>query len=181
MSVFNEMVSLAPKNYNGRAKEFIKDFYEIDPSSRTGLRWKQDRFRAKKGQEAGSHSESAGYFLVSDGYYGKLYAHQAIMFLATGKMSNRQNQIDHINGNPLDNRLENLRFVSATGNQRNANRKMQSNNTSGITGLHKVFMHGKLRWRAKYAGAVLYTGLNKDFAIKQLEEARANDPQYISN
>lgn len=184
MSILDSMVSLTlPKKptYKGRREDFINDFYEIDPTAKTGLRWTQNRVMMKKGDEAGSYQKSTGYFQVSDGYYGKLFAHQAIMFLATGKMSDRQNQIDHINGNGLDNRLENLRFVSATGNQRNANRKMQSNNTSGIVGLSEVFTYGKTRWRAKYAGWTLYTGLNKDYAIKQLEEARANDPQYISN
>ena len=43
-------------------------------------------------------------------------------------------QIDHINGNALDNRIENLRVVTRFDN--NKNRKKPSNNTSGFMGVH---------------------------------------------
>lgn len=42
-------------------------------------------------------------------------------------------QIDHINGDPTDNRLVNLREATAAENQRN--RGTQSNNTSGFKGV----------------------------------------------
>ena len=54
------------------------------------------------------------------------------------------NKIDHKNHIRNDNRLENLRNVSATQNQRN--KSMQHNNTSGQTGVHYVKKHK--RWRA---------------------------------
>lgn len=41
--------------------------------------------------------------------------------------------IDHINGNRLDNRLENLRFVNRT--QNNMNKGLRCDNTSGYTGV----------------------------------------------
>ena len=53
--------------------------------------------------------------------------------------------IDHINGNPLDNRLSNLRLTTPSENARN--RKISSLNTSGVTGVQKK-SRGK-PWRAQ--------------------------------
>ena len=160
-------------------KKDIKDCLKIDKNSKTGLCWTQDVGKVKAGDEAFTAIKSGGYYGGSFNY--KSYStHQVIMFLEHGKWSNNQLHIDHIDGNKLNNKVDNLRFVSATGNQRNANRKIQSNNTSGISGLSLSFRYGKDRWRAQYAGKELYTGLNRDLAIKKLEEARANDSQYIA-
>lgn len=52
--------------------------------------------------------------------------------------------VDHINGFKTDNRLCNLR--EATISQNNMNRGVQSNNSSGFKGLHKI-KNG--RWRAR--------------------------------
>lgn len=51
--------------------------------------------------------------------------------------------IDHINGNPQDNRIDNLRAVPHKVNRRNS--KRNNNNTSGHTG---IYAHGN-KWVAK--------------------------------
>lgn len=54
-------------------------------------------------------------------------------------------QIDHKNGNKLDNRKTNLRIVKGPGNQRNV--PMRKSNTSGYKG---VFWHKEnKKWRAQ--------------------------------
>ena len=78
------------------------------------------------------------------------------------------NQVDHINGDKLDNRFNNLRIVT---NKRNAwNRKYHDNNTSGFRGVYwyplrnkwvaQIRVHQKLihlgYWKSKIAGALAY-------------------------
>lgn len=57
--------------------------------------------------------------------------------LVMGLKSTNRLIVDHINGNKLDNRKENLRIVNASGNAQNANRKPSA---SGFMG---VFKEGK--------------------------------------
>lgn len=75
--------------------------------------------------------------------------------------------IDHLNGDTLDNRKENLR--ACTNSQNTKNRGKQKNNTSGYKG---VFAWGN-RWRAKIQsdGVVIHLGA---FDIKE-DAARAYD------
>lgn len=70
------------------------------------------------------------------------YAHRLIYKLVTG---DDPDQIDHINGDPWDNRWENLRNTTQATNVRN--KTMGRNNKSGYTG---VDYHTKRQlWRAR--------------------------------
>lgn len=60
-------------------------------------------------------------------------AHRAIWLLHFGKMPT--GQIDHINGNRTDNRIENLRDVTASQNRMNM--VLRSDNKSGVVGVHR--------------------------------------------
>ena len=61
-------------------------------------------------------------------------------------MGNPQQQVDHINGNPLDNRRENLRL--ATCAQNNQNRDPRGHGSSGYRGVS--FQKDIGRWRAQH-------------------------------
>ena len=56
----------------------------------------------------------------------------------------RGREIDHINGDRTDNRLENLRLVTRQDNMKNA--KVYDTNTSGVPGVS--WRKDKQRWRA---------------------------------
>lgn len=56
--------------------------------------------------------------------------------------------VDHINGDVLDNRRENLRIITQKNNSRNA--KVSINNTSGFTGVRIVHLSGgETRYKAR--------------------------------
>lgn len=75
-------------------------------------------------------AKSRGY------HYGALFnrcvfAHRVIWAIHTGQWP--EEDVDHINGNPADNRITNLRALSHRENLRN--RAAPRNNTSGIVGV----------------------------------------------
>jgi hypothetical protein len=63
-------------------------------------------------------------------FYKKPYLHREIMNATTGQ------EIDHINGNKLDNRKENLRFCSRNNNMFNKH-KQKSKNGKPTTSIYK--------------------------------------------
>jgi hypothetical protein len=73
-------------------------------------------------------------------------------------------EIDHKNGNGLDNRRSNLR--SATHQENNRNRRLQSNNTSGFKGVHWETCTQKWRASIKISGRQIRLG-----RFKVVEEA----------
>lgn len=81
-------------------------------------------------------------------------------------------EIDHINKNKLDNRLENLRIV--THHQNSQNRSVQTNNTSGVRGVFWSELHKKWRTQIRVQGKKLDFGLFDDIkdAEREIKKAR---------
>ena len=67
--------------------------------------------------------------------------------------------IDHINGNKLDNRLNNLRLVTSGQNAMNSG--MSSRNTNGYRGVIQV--QNRYRARIRYQGKLLHLGYYDSF------------------
>ena len=111
--------------------ELARKLFDYNPE--TGeLLWRisPPRKPSFKGQEAGCFRYQDGY--LSIGVSGKVYlAHRIIWLIVYGEWP--ENQIDHINGCGKDNRLANLRDVSAQINSRNS--KLYKNNTSRVPGV----------------------------------------------
>lgn len=89
------------------------------------------RGSAKKDSEAGYVAEDGYRRVRVDGIY--LYVHRLVWFYMTGKETPEDLFIDHIDGNRLNNSIENLRLASSLENQYNKFR--QSNGTSTYKGV----------------------------------------------
>lgn len=102
----------------------------LDYRPETGVfTWKTGH---RAGMRAGSVDKMAGYEQIGIG--GKLFrSHRLAWLYVHGAFP--VHQIDHINGNRADNRIQNLRDASADTN--NQNRKgANKNNGSGLLGAH---------------------------------------------
>lgn len=73
----------------------------------------------------------------------KLYVHRVIWEMHNGPIPEGM-MVDHIDGDGLNNRLNNLRLVTMTGNGRNARRP--STNSSGLSGV--IWVARARKWRA---------------------------------
>lgn len=78
-------------------------------------------------------------------------AHRLIWKMVTGE---DPDEVDHINGDRLDNRLANLRSVSKVGNRRN--KATQRNNRTGLPGVR--FRRGKWVAEIKFGGSIRHLG-----------------------
>jgi hypothetical protein len=80
-----------------------------------------------------------------------LLLHRAILNAPVGL------EVDHINGDGLDNRRSNLRLATREGNQRN--RAARRDNTSGLKGVSLHVSTGKWQARIRTGGEQVYLGV----------------------
>lgn len=73
------------------------------------------------------------------------FAHQLVWESVNGRVPMGL-EIDHINGDPADNRLINLRLVTHSQNMQNTHKVSRKNKTSGVKGVHWDKNRGQ--WRS---------------------------------
>lgn len=109
----------------------LSDLLAYDESCASGLRWIANTGRSKSGKPAGTLNRKCGYYYVGVG--GKrLLAHRIVWALHHGECAEGMD-IDHVDMNGSNNRIENLRLASRAENHRN--RKVRPDNKSGVKGL----------------------------------------------
>lgn len=113
---------------------------------------------ALKDTEAGT-TTSLGYRTVyiqdSNGVGKKHLVHRIVYKMETGEEPLRS--IDPIDGNPLNNKYDNLRLATSAVNNRN--QKMHSHNTSGHTGVSWSKLAGKWQAHVKVENKLYGLGL----------------------
>jgi hypothetical protein len=127
--------------------EYVQEHWRYDPN--TGLFWWRNQ-GPKRNRDL---FKPAGYLHTQSKYWklcidGQEYRAHRIAWLLYYKQDPGRFQIDHIDRDRRNNKIDNLRLVTPQQNQFNVN--TQSNNTSGVTGVcwrkkrKKWNAHGKL-------------------------------------
>lgn len=123
---------------------------------RTGLlAWSKNS--GKQGQ-AVCHTAKDGYlmiFITMDGIKCRFMAHRIAWLKAYRTMPT--GEIDHINGDRSDNRIENLRDVPKFLNSRNAAKR--KDNTSGVSGVYWDSTANAWRAAVRVNGSRRYVGV----------------------
>jgi hypothetical protein len=139
--------------------ELVKESFEIDSSCPSGLRWKtrpRHHFNSDAGwlREITKHAgKPAGAIRESKTTPPRYYVCVSYFRLQTARIiyaiyhgiDPGEMDIDHIDGNPLNNFISNLRLASRM--QNGWNRRNKSNNKSGYSGV--FFCNQKRKWCAR--------------------------------
>lgn len=148
--------------------ELIQFLFSYDPET-GNVYWKAKGSGRIKKKPAGTLEKSGYIGILINGQ--RIRAHRIAWVVQHGKWP--ADQIDHINGNPSDNRLSNLR--EATNLQNGKNCKVKKSNSSGFPGI--CFEKFTNKWKAyikvNYKNISLGRYLSIDDAVlarKQAEE-----------
>ena len=125
--------------------ERANELFRYDPISGKLFWKKRTARRIKVGDEAGTFCKSTGYRMVFINRKGYL-VHRIAILLATGECDPRK-EVDHIDLDGGNNRLDNLRIVDRINNMRNIG--LGKTNKTGVIGVSlKYTRTGKLRYSA---------------------------------
>jgi hypothetical protein len=119
----------------------LREMLDYDPENgffRWKIRWK----RVRIGQLAGVSGPRYARIMLGQ---RRFYAHRLAWLYVYGVWP--QHEIDHIDGDRLNNRISNLREATSSENKRNTRKR--SNNTSGFKGVS--FDKSKKLWTAQIA------------------------------
>ena len=135
----------------------LREWFDYD--SATGIfTWRKNSYRNphRVGRVAGWRRKT-GYVILRVPGFGEWMAHRVAWTYVNG-LTIGDAEIDHIDGDPSNNAISNLRL--ATRSQQNQNKRVRSNARSGLKG---AFYHapGKKNWRSaiKVDGRLIYLGL----------------------
>lgn len=104
--------------------------------------WRANRWNSKCAGRPAAHLGDQGYLTVCV-FWKRYQAHRIIFAMKNGRWPSEQ--LDHVNGQRSDNRIENL--IEATNRENCRNQKLRSTNTSGISGV--VWNKNEKKWKAR--------------------------------
>ena len=148
-----------PKNKNTKEKITQARVKELFDFRNGNLIWRCGSGSAKAGSIAGcSLLKKQGRFQVCIDNK-KYYNHRIVWLWVHGYLP--ENRIDHIDKNPLNNKIENLREVSQTCNMRNRKQQNSSSKIKGVSWCAK-----KEKWHAQICIGKKQIGLGRSVYFK---------------
>lgn len=152
----------------------VNELFELKSSGE--IVWKKNYYKGKEGMVAG-YVNSSGYMAIK--IKGKNYLVHRIIWLMTYGYFPKE--IDHINHNGCDNRLENLREVNNLENSRNKTRN--KNNTSSVMGVYWLKPYNLWQARIRVNGKHISLGCYKDFneAVKARKEGERKYKFHVNH
>lgn len=126
--------------------------------------------RKRTGKPCGQHSNRPDGRAEVNVNGRMLRAHRVIYAIIHGEMP--EGEVDHIDQNPMNNRIENLRDVSTAENQHNS--KKRKDNSSGFTGVHWYARCQKWRAEIRVNSRLIFLGYFENFedAVEARKEAK---------
>lgn len=106
-------------------------------------------------KEIGTRKLKKGYHTLNGAYY-PAHLRSRLIWLAVHGFIPEDMQINHINHNTSDDRIQNLELV--TSQQNTIFRRMPKNNTSGFVGVDFLINRQKFRSRIKIGSVVIWIG-----------------------
>lgn len=147
-----------PKTRIVHSFDEIFDMFRVDPSSPSGLVWKRNRVdsmgRLRKYANRPAGSKGWRYWVVE--YKNQSIPVHRLIWLLNNPEFDQELDIDHINGDSFDNRIENLRQVTKSVNARN--RILPSR-----TGLTYIYLSKRKHANPHYLLKVPNGGVRKEY------------------
>jgi hypothetical protein len=136
------------------------------------LFWKNPTHQKVKVNTKAGYINAEGYLQISINNK-KFKEHQIVYLMNHGYIPK---EIDHINGNKLDNRIENLREVSRLQNM--YNKPAYKTNTSGSKNVSWKAKISKWQVDISFNGKRKYIGVFEDFELAELVAAEARNKYH---
>jgi hypothetical protein len=129
------------------SQSHLKEWFDYDPD--TGIFvWKKVHFSNAKllGKAAGTRRKKTGYIFIGVPGFGQLGAHRLAWIYVYG-LTIGGAEVDHMDTDPSNNAIWNLRL--ATSSEQKQNKKVQSNNRSGLKGAYYHACRKGKKWRSQ--------------------------------
>jgi hypothetical protein len=147
----------------------VKDLFEY----RDGVLYRKVNTspNARAGDKAGTLNGNGRIYTRVNSQ--KYLSHRIIFLMFYGYLPQF---IDHIDGNPLNNRIDNLRPVTSAENNRNA--KIRKNNTSGVKGVCWYKAGQKWQVQLQVDGGRKFFGYYSDIELAELVAIEARNKYH---